>query len=261
MDLGHDVLLTVPKETDIKSVTVKKHDDGRFSADVQDVPQAFGESASEASQNSAGSAGTSTTVSGGFDCPLTSETGQWKLTMLGVGYMYSYWQKCKVGPASNHDVWVYKRWAVGRPVDISGKNWSVVGMYLGSYAKPGHESKLISNIDQQPRTTQSRCNEMFNATVTTGIAGFGVEVSFPIKDCTDYTVNWGSTPGKYSVYMDQGFNYNDLDQEAEYAQAVKVKKGQTPYWSDRQRIEWARWTLPTIPCESTNSNKVCDPNA
>ncbi|MEV0443751.1 hypothetical protein AB0I84_22680 [Streptomyces spectabilis] len=47
----------------------------------------------------------------------------------------------------------------------------------------------------------------------------------------------------------------------EYAQAVKVKKGQTPYWSDRQRIEWARWTLPTILCESTNTNKVCDPNA
>ncbi|MFF4352903.1 hypothetical protein [Streptomyces sp. NPDC001530] len=261
VDLGHDLLLTLPTETDIKSVTVTKQDDGRFSAEVEDVPQAFGADSSAASAASVGTDAGTAAVQGEIDCPLTSSTGQWKLTMLGVGYMYAYWQKCKAGSTSTHDVWVYKRWAVGRPVDVPGDDWSVVGMYLGSYAKPGHESKFLSNIDQQPRTTQSRCDDVFNATVTTGVPGFGVEVSFPIKDCTDYTVSWGSTPGKYSVYMDQGFSYHDGDQEAEYAQAVKIKKGQTPYWSDRQRIEWARWTLPTIPCESVNSNKVCDPNA
>jgi hypothetical protein len=88
-------------------------------------------------------------------------------------------------------------------------------------------------------------------------------VTFPIPDCTSYTPTWRSTVGKYSLRMDQGsYLTYDQDREMEYAHAVKIKRGVTPYWSDRQWVQFrhqAGWE-PYVDCESVNSNKVCEPN-
>lgn len=152
---------------------------------------------------------------------------------------------------------MYKRWGVGKPVkrDPWLGQFSVNQMYLGSYAKPGYEGRFVSNgnIDQQPRVTVDQCSGWFQAELS--IAGWAT-VAFPIPDCTTYTPSWGSTTGKYSLHMDQGVIRGDGDRDMEYAQAVKVVRGQSPLWSDRQ---WAEFSLggKYTTCDSTNSNKVC----
>ncbi|MFF4779648.1 hypothetical protein ACFY05_43235 [Microtetraspora fusca] len=86
-----------------------------------------------------------------------------------------------------------------------------------------------------------------------------VGYALPIS-CDEYDMTIGS-PGRYSLKWSTGWFIQQGNQEASYVQSVKVPHGAEVRWSYKQRLEMARWTYPSIPCSSTNSNQVCDPNA
>ncbi|MFG1755710.1 hypothetical protein [Streptosporangium sandarakinum] len=261
---GQPILLTIPKNVEVSKVTIQKSRTRStdkplrgLRVEVESETNLSKNAPSQPAGSEAAGEVSTAAASGEISCPISSTTGQWKLTVLGVGYFYASWQKCKAGTGSSYDTWVYKRWGVGKVVNDLENYVTPNQMYLGSYAKPGYESRFVTNgnIDQQPRTHVDKCNDYFQMQLN--IATYAAVV-FPIKGCTKYFVNWGSTTATYNMRMDQldGIAYGQ--HEMEYAQAVKVKPGQTPFWSDRQWIEFYQHSGWYTSCDSTNSNEVCE---
>lgn len=89
-----DVLVTVPRDTAIKQVTIHRTrtiDEAAgtqawsYRVEVDAEPESLGVSPAVASQEGP------VTISGGIDCPISSVSGLWKLTVLSVGYFYANW--------------------------------------------------------------------------------------------------------------------------------------------------------------------------
>ncbi|MCW2876356.1 MAG: hypothetical protein JWQ95_456 [Sphaerisporangium sp.] len=269
--MGTDVIMTVPRYTRVKKVdftldqtqskgTLKATDAkaATLGIDVEADPVGFGPAPTASPLNP------TPQFAGDISCPYSAseKNGNWKITILGIGYFRTNWQKCKAGQNSSYQTWVYKRWGVGNPLPESplGYTVDVAHMMLESYRKPGYESNWLNEpiIDKVPRTTFSQCSGSFYAELSIGWGTAG----FPIQNCNDYKILQTSTPGRAKMDMDGGTFIGPGDVDMEYAYAQKIKLGVAqPYWTDHQSITFYVEYVGNFPlCESTNSHAVCNEN-
>lgn len=244
-EVAPGVLMAVPEDVDVTSVTVDAANPDKISAQVGTNLE--GEQTQEI--NSQGMAYWSTG---------TSDTYILKIT--GAGEMESKWAKRRLigDNSSTYNYWSYRRVGLGRSYEIPYRNYAVTGLTISSSPGPNTMDIIAERVDQRPASDfNGQCN---GGTYNIGVDVFGVGAGGAFQDCDKYdVVARADNPGYYRVGMSQGINFTQGDREVGWQIAVKVRGTSHPAWNDYQTLEMARVIYPASTCHSADSSKTCSP--